>query len=659
MTWNKSHLIVLVLILFNCCWVDGIFGSARHDLPGLLYPRESPARDRQELNGVWNFRTSPVDDPDAGFRDEWFLQPLDQSGPVISMPVPSSFNDITQEASIRDFVGWVWYEREFFVSNLWNQSRRHVLYFGSADYEAIVWLNGVNVVNHSIGHLPFEAEVSGVLKYGLLNRLTVALSNRLTEDTVPQGFTKFFNDSERYPPGYFEVSYNFDFMNYGGLHRPVLLYTTPMTYIEDVTLITQIENGTTGIVQYEVSYASGAAEDCSATSPICYVDVYDKNRVLVGQSKGLNGTITIPDAHLWWPYLMDPLPGYLYMAMIRLKTPTSEDVYLQPFGIRTVRWTNSTFLINEKPFYFRGFGRHEDSDIRGKGLDMATVLKDFNLIRWVGANSFRTSHYPYADEIMNRADVEGIVIIDESPACTIDLFGDVLQANHRRAMAEMIRRDKNHPSVVMWSLANEPRSADNRSEEYFRKVSAYTRSVDPSGRPLTIAIAAPVDTDLSAQYLDVVSVNRYYGWYENTGHLELIQRQMDTEYTAWNAKHDKPILTTEYGADSVVGIHTDPPFVFTEDYQAALLYENFRAFDKLGEKGFFIGEMVWNFADFMTPQLPTRVTGNRKGIFTRQRQPKMAAYFIRSRYWSLAVKLDNMSVTNMPSDGFISSCPTP
>ena len=135
-------------------------------------------------------------------------------------------------------------------------------------------------------------------------------------------------------------------------------------------------------------------------------------------------------------------------------------------GLREVNWGNSSFLINHKPFYFRGFGRHEDSNIRGKGLDLALFTRDHALIKWMAANSYRPSHYPYADELMDFADRNGIVIIgvyrpehgisdipvaDECPAVALDGFDSTLLKEHLRMLTELVGRDRNHPSVIMWS----------------------------------------------------------------------------------------------------------------------------------------------------------------------------------------------------------------
>ena len=152
-------------------------------------------------------------------------------------------------------------------------------------------------------------------------------------------------------------------------------------------------------------------------------------------------------------------------------------------------------MINHKDFYFRGFGRHEDSDIRGKGLDLPLIARDFNLIKWIGANSFRTSHYPYAEEIMDMADEEGIAIIDESPGVSLDHFSDGLLQNHLKVMQEIINRDKNRACVVMWSIANEPRSQRAEAENYFKAVADFTRQADPANRPVTVVLNQDVSAD--------------------------------------------------------------------------------------------------------------------------------------------------------------------
>ncbi len=156
---------------------------------------------------------------------------------------------------------------------------------------------------------------------------------------------------------------------------------------------------------------------------------------------------------------------------------------------------------------------------------------------------------------MDRADEEGIVVIDECPAVGQRIFSDVLLKQHLLTITEMIQRDKNRPSVVMWSIANEPLSKEPTAEEYFKKVSAHARSLDKS-RPITAAIDMDYNNDKMAVSLDVLMINRYYGWYSDTGYTQVIEKHVTDNFEAWH-KHfsTKPIMISEYGADTVSGLH--------------------------------------------------------------------------------------------------------
>uniref|UniRef100_K7FT18 Beta-glucuronidase n=1 Tax=Pelodiscus sinensis TaxID=13735 RepID=K7FT18_PELSI len=561
-----------------------------------------------------------------------------QSGPVIDMPVPASFNELTQDPNLRQYVGWVWYEREVLLPRSWllnALTTRVVLRVGSAHYYTIVWVNGVQVTEHEGGHLPFEADISRIVQAGpgALCRITVALNNTLTPHTLPPGAIQFLADESKYPKGYFVQNTKFDFFNYAGIHRPVVLYTTPTVYIDDIT-VTTAWTGNIGVVRYQVLVAGSTHYSLS-------LSLREKEGKVVATGNGTVGELKVVDPKLWWPYLMHENPGYLYYLEVTLLAQAGgeslEDLYTLPVGIRTVHVTRSQFLINGKPFYFHGVNKHEDADIRGKGLDWSLIVKDFNLLRWLGANSFRTSHYPYAEEIMDLCDAYGIVVIDECPAVGMrdqENFGNKSLAHHLTVMEELIRRDKNRPSVVMWSVANEPASELTPAAYYFKTVIAHTKAIDPS-RPVTFVSNANYAHDHGAPYVDVICVNSYFSWYHDSGHLEVIQLQLNTQFENWYETYQKPIIQSEYGADSIAGLHNDPPLMFSEEYHKAVLQKYHSVFDKK-RKEYVIGELIWNFADFMTAQAVIRVLGNKKGIFTRQRQPKAAAFILRDRYWKLA-----------------------
>ncbi|CAG7834532.1 unnamed protein product, partial [Allacma fusca] len=223
-------------------------------------------------------------------------------------------------------------------------------------------------------------------------------------------------------------------------------------------------------------------------------------------------------------------------------------------------------------------------------------------------------------------------------------FESRLLANHKQQMKELIQRDKNRASVVMWSVSNEPKSDKNESESYFKEVINYTRELDSKHkRPITL-VTDKGTGDKSAPFVDILSINRYFSWYSDPGHTEVIRESMILDVENWVKTHNKPVLITEYGADTIPGLHQSPEYVFTEEYQTKFMKEHFKAFDYLRANSSFIGEHIWNFADFMTAQGITRILGNRKGIFTRERQPKASAHLLRYRFHLLASETDSYPI---------------
>uniref|UniRef100_A0A1A9VL01 Beta-glucuronidase n=1 Tax=Glossina austeni TaxID=7395 RepID=A0A1A9VL01_GLOAU len=670
--------LLLLLLLAQKTFTEKPTTDQQHNVKntkGLLYPRESETREVRSLDGLWSFVKSEIEDPEQGFRELWYKQELHKIITITTVPVPASYNDLFVETTIRDHIGTVWYERKFFVSRNWTVDKRVWLRFGSVHYSAIVWLNGKEIIRHEIGHLPFEVEVTSFIKFGSENRVTIMCDNRLLLTTIPQG-ELVQQPSDK---GNRTVqTYTFDFYNYAGIHRSVHLYTTPLVYIEDVKIITDLLTENRGIIKYEIFIAGLENESNDALLPdsdslSLHLQLRNKSGDIVAndfcKTMPFSGTLLVLDVHPWWPYLMDPDYGYLYTLEIYLHAGGKDllDVYRLKVGIRSLKWNNSTLMINGRPIYLRGLGKHEDSDLKGKGLDYALLTRDFNLLKWLGANAYRTSHYPYSEESMQMADEHGIMVIDECSSVNTDHFSAELLVNHKSSLEQLIHRDRNHASVIMWSIANEPRTAKNQSEPYFREIVDYVKHLDKT-RPITAAINVDITKDklvrsvllrvvksplnfvlLKGQFLDVICFNRYNAWYHNAGQLDMITNVVIDEAYAWNKVYKKPIIMTEYGADTLEGLHFLPTYIWSEEYQAALFSKHFKAFDFLRLQDWFIGEFVWNFADFKTEQTYTRVGGNKKGVFTRSRQPKAAAYVLRQRYFALAYELDRCP---MPHDVF-------
>jgi beta-glucuronidase len=589
----------------------------------MLRPQDTATRERKSLTGLWRFR---LDGAGEGRSAEWFRRPLTDAR---EMAVPASFNDIAADAAVRNYFGDVWYQTTVRVPRGWD-SQRIVLHFESATHRATVWVNDAEVVSHEGGYTPFEAEVTEHVQAGEQARINIVVNNTLSFQTIPPGVIEDTPDGKR-------QIYWHDFFNYAGLHRPVWLYATGKAHLTDVTVVTGLD-GANGSIEYrtEATDADGAQVK---------VVLRDADGAEVATGTGASGTLTVENVHRWAPG-----DGYLYDLEVQLVDDAGGvlDSYHQSVGVRTVAVDGTRFLLNGEPFYFTGFGRHEDLAVIGKGHNDAFLLHDFELLKWVGANSFRTSHYPYAEDVLDYADRQGIVVIDETAAVGLNMglgggiFGgqgyttfspetvnDQTREVHAQAIRELVARDKNHPSVVLWSIANEPESDTEGAEQYFKPLFELTRELDPT-RPVGFVnvMLAPYPTCRVSQFGDVVMLNRYYGWYVNTGELKAAELAWEEELKGW-ASEGKPIIITEYGADTYPGLHSVVPQPWSEEYQVEYLDMNHRVFDRIDA---VVGEQVWNFADFATTSGIMRVGGNKKGVFTRDRQPKAAAWALRRRW---------------------------
>ena len=593
-----------------------------------LKPQRTSSRELVNLDGLWKFTLA------SGVNDT--SQPWTAPFPRGSLecPVPASYNDIFVDRDIHDHVGWAYYQRDVFVPKGWSKEQYFVR-AESATHHGRIYVNDRLLAEHVGGYTPFEADITDFVTAGDKFRLTIGVNNELTHETIPPGKIEIGEGT-----GKRIQTYNHDFYNYAGLARSVWLYSVPRQHIEDITVVTDVE-GETGLVNYKIKVASNSTEQIK-------ISVIDEDGVVVANSSGAQGTVKINSVKLW-----QPGAAYLYQFVASIVDSRGKvvDTYSVATGVRTVRVSGSKFLINDKPFYFTGFGKHEDTAIRGKGHDQAYMVHDFQLMDWIGANSFRTSHYPYAEEVMDFADRHGIVVIDETPAVGLNIgllgvsggeapktfsqdnINNNTQKAHEQSIRELISRDKNHARVVMWSIANEPASQEDGAREYFEPLVKLTRELDPT-RPVTFANVglATYELDLISDLFDVDCLNRYFGWYSETGDLEEAEIALEKELRGWEKKFNKPIIMSEYGADTIAGLHSTLALPWSEEFQEQMLDMYHRVFDRLESMA---GEHVWNFADFQTTVGTMRVDGNKKGVFTRDRKPKMAAHGLKARWTNI------------------------
>ena len=590
----------------------------------MLYPVFNAKRKRYSLDGIWNFKQGEyAPGVDARLSAEEL------------MVVPSSFNDVAVDSEKRYFIGDSWYERTFAVPSF-EPDEELVLRFGSVTHQAKVYVNGQLLGEHVGGFTPFEVRIPEELTNRNELLISVCANNILDHTTLPVG-----NYSEEVlPDGSVKkkVVENFDFFNYAGIQRPVQLLVLPKARIEDIVVTYDVhENDATVKVAVEHTATGGTAK----------VTLLDENGEVV--AKGEAGSeLEIANVRRW-----EVLDAYLYTAKVELFAGEElVDEYEELFGARTIRVENGQFLVNDKPVYFKGFGKHEDSYVNGRGFNEALNLMDLNLMKSIGANSFRTSHYPYSEEMMRLSDRMGFLVIDEVPAvglfanftAALDLVGGGKNSlktwefyetmeNHKLVLRELVARDKNHACVVLWSVANEPDGAGEGADKYFEPLVKYVKELDPQKRPTTVVniMMATPEQDLISPLIDVLCLNRYYGWYLNHGDIEGARVGLRKELKEWQEKYpDKPIIMTEYGADTLPGYHSNWDVPYTEKYQERFHQMSHEVFDELEN---FVGEHVWNFADFETNSYALiRIQGNHKGLFTRDRNPKSIVKLFRNRW---------------------------
>jgi len=576
-----------------------------------LYPQINAFRQVISLDGFWDF----LPDPDEKGRAQGWSKGFETGQPLA---VPGSWNE--QLEDIRDYLGTAWYQTRFEIPEGFAANRQVWIRFGSVNYLAEVWLNGELLGEHEGGHLPFQFEVAKRLRPE--NLLTVRVDGQLAPDRVPPGRVKS-DPKDTFSNQQFPDS-TFDFFPFAGIHRSVLLYSTPQESLTDLTVRTTI-SGQEGRVSVRVSGTAGGPAAVRLT-------LSGHGSPIHGEAPFAGGSadveLRVPDAALWEP----GHPNLYRLTAELLKGGQAADRYSLNVGIRTIEVRGESLLLNGKPVYLTGFGRHEDFPVAGRGIVPPVITKDYALMRWMGANSFRTSHYPYSEQMMDMADRLGILVIDEIPAVGLFFAEPGLEKRStlcHQYLRELVARDKNHPAVIMWSVANEPHSTRPPAKPFFRGMYDLAKSLDNT-RPATLVNLAGVAEE-AWEFVDVVCINRYYGWYSEPGRLPEGVAKLSAELDKLQSAYHKPVIITEFGADAVAGHHAQPPEMFSEEYQAELIA---RYHDLFRSKPFVVGEHVWNLCDFKTGQGTHRVGAlNLKGVFTRDRRPKLAAHTLR-KLWS-------------------------
>jgi beta-glucuronidase len=556
-------------------------------------------------NGYYNYRYEAFDLTDPPSKNAYFTNtsPADKTDLIEydfnnseTLMVPGDWN--TQKDKLLYYEGSIWYKKSFDYSKE-EASNRVFVYFGAANYQADVYLNGSKLGRHIGGFTPFNFEVTDLLmEKG--NFLIVKIDNTRTPEAVP--------------------TLNTDWWNYGGLTRDVKLIETKETYIDDYMIQLNPKNPEEIMGYIQLNGPGKANKEVTLN--------ISEAKILKKLSTDITGRvqINIRKAKLkkW-----SPENPKLYNVSLF----TGEDRIEDKIGFRTIKTEGTTILLNNKPIFLRGICIHEESPInQGRAKTMKDSEKLLEWVKEMNGNFARLAHYPHNEYMVRAADSMGILLWEENPVYwTIKWENPGTYDNAQNQLTEVIQRDKNRASVIIWSMANETPVSEPRLK-FLKKLKEHTRSLDPT-RLISAALEQnAVDgnsnmltiDDPFAEEVDILSFNQYIGWY--------VGLPDKARTISWKIDQNKPVFISEFGAGAKFGYHADKETRWSEEYQEYLYEETLNMLDKI-EK--LQGFSPWILKDFRSPRrsLAKIQDGyNRKGLIDEKGNKKKAFFLLKKYY---------------------------
>lgn len=575
-----------------------------------------PSRKTTSLNGDWQYIIDPYE---TGFYDYRYKErePSDNDAywnPDIplnkahrkeygyidkyTIKVPGDWNH--QRPEFLYYEGTVWYKKTFNFTKT-KASDKVLLYFGAANYRTDVYLNGRKLGQHKGGFTPFNFEIPDSLLHPENNFLVVKVDNKRYADEVP--------------------TLNTDWWNYGGITRDVKLVEIPgASAIQDyfIQLDPAVTNSTAIKGWVKLNNAS-AGEKVTIEIPELRVK---KEFIVKGNTAQVN--IALPAFRRWSPE--DP---YRYKVIVSGQSDKVEE----KIGFRTIRASGKQLLLNDKPVFLRGISIHEEIP---QEMRRAHSGQDaLQLLGWakdLGCNMVRLAHYPHDENMTRTADSIGLLVWSEIPVYwTIDFTSKAVLEKAKGQLDEMLTRDHNRASIIIWSVGNETPVSEARTL-FMKTLIATARTEDPT-RLMSAALEVhyipgqnlrSIDDPLG-EYVDLVAFNEYLGWYSGTPE--------SCRTAQWTTKYNKPIFISETGAEGAGGFHADTLTTWSEEYQEWYYKEQVAMLKRMPAN--FSGISPWILTDFRSPRRnnPTYQEGwNTKGLIDHNGNRKKAFYILKNYY---------------------------
>ncbi len=590
-------------------------------------------REVKDLSGFWDFR---LDSENQGIKDNWQADAKTNWNDCLY--VPGNWNG--QKIELEWYQGVGWYRHEFDVPVTWNDKAVWV-HFAGAAYHSTVWVNEHYVGEYEGEFLPFDFRVEDFVRFGEKNKITVRVNNTLNEETIPAIDPGFIDDGafNRGKTKGSQFEQYIDIFHYGGIYKPVTLICRDKTYIDDITIRTRM-NGEIEIFSDVQNTA------CQSKALALEIVLLDEGKVVARERATINATAQEHTCHKMQmqienPTLWEPHTPHLYTLEARIfDGDTLVDAQQERFGVREVAVVGVDILLNGKPVYLKGICSCESMPVLGRGITGAIMRRDADLLKKLNANFNRVSLTSEREENLELASELGLMTMEDIAWLHADYSNPVILQKMKRMMAEQIKRDKNNPAIIMWSILNEPLSYKDSYRPFCKEVIDLVRELDPT-RPVTYVGCEFERGDFNYDLVDIICQNAYKGWYSFGGDIDggmiALEKLMEEVHARFP---DKPICLAEFGADAYPGVHSDPSELWTEEYQAELLDRTWR--DVLLQKDYIAGGMIIDLYDYRSPQSFRRLTHQRKGLYTSLREPKMSAYTIRK----LFSDIDSMKSTH-------------
>ncbi len=558
-----------------------------------FYDYRYQERNVSDPDGFWNsdVPANKTDRKEFGFSDKYILK------------VPGDWN--SQEAKFLYYEGTVWYKKSFDFTPV-GKDKKVYLYFGAANYKTDVYLNQKKLGAHKGGFTPFNFEIPDTLLKPAGNLLVVKVDNKRFVDEIP--------------------TLNTDWWNYGGLTRDVQLVITPQTFIQDYSVQLARSSLTSAQKTIEGWIKLNATANETVTVAIPELNLR-KEVTVTGDSAAFS--MAVPQLQLW-----SPQTPKLYDVVITSKSDQLKD----KIGFRVIEVKGPQLLLNGKPLFLRGICQHEEIASEGRRANSkADAIKIFKQVKELNANMVRLAHYPHNENMTRTADSMGVLIWSEIPVYwTIDFGNKAVLAKAKGQLHEMITRDRNRASIIIWSVGNE--TPVNEARTAFMSELVRTAKEWDATRLVSAALENHMDNGISViddplgQYTDIISANEYIGWY---GGLPPNARNAN-----WQIKYNKPLFFSETGAEALGGFHGDSLTRWSEEYQEWFYREQIAMMKRMPAN--FSGMSPWILNDFRSPRRnnPTYQEGwNNKGLYDHKGNKKKAFYILKAYYDEMAKKV--------------------